>query len=205
METDVRTPDEIREVIPAPKGLVVEKELDHIDAHTRAFIALSPLVIVASADADGRCDASPRGDPPGFVRVLDEKRLLIPDRSGNNRVDTMLNLVSNPRIGLLFLVPGTNETVRVNGRATVVSDEELLAPSEMKGKTPKLGILVEVDEVFFHCARAFIRSSFWKPETWPDRSELPTLGKILRDQVTSLTYSAEELDEGLAEANRNLY
>jgi len=197
--------DEIRSVVGTPGSLVIEKELDRLDAHVQAFIAHSPLVVIASADADGRCDASPRGDPPGFVRVLDERTLLIPDRKGNRRADTMLNIAANAHVGLLFYVPGSRETVRVNGRAEVTDDDALLEPSAMQGKPPKLGIVVHVDEVFFHCARSSVRAGLWEPSRWPDASGLATLGKVLSDQVCSTELDADELDEGLEQSNRDLY
>ncbi|MGH3449294.1 MAG: MSMEG_1061 family FMN-dependent PPOX-type flavoprotein, partial [Haloechinothrix sp.] len=134
--------EELRAVIGSPSTLVLEKELDRLDAHCAAFIALSPMVIVATSDADGRCDASPRGDPPGFVKVLGSTTVLIPDRKGNRRIDTMVNLTANPRIGLLFLIPGVNETLRANGTAAITEDLELLDTCAVNGKSPKLGIIV---------------------------------------------------------------
>jgi uncharacterized protein len=189
----------------ASKAWALEaKELDHLDAHGIAFIALSPMVVVSSADREGHCDASPRGDAPGFVRVLDHTTLLLPERRGNRRVDTLENLVENPRIGLLFLVPGTNETLRVNGRVEVIDDPDLLAPSTRGNLAPDLGVLIRVEEVFFHCARALLRSEVWQPDTWPDRSELPSLGRILSDQVPSAKLDAAALDAELEQVNRNL-
>jgi PPOX class probable FMN-dependent enzyme len=201
------TEAQLREVIPAPKsdGFVRRKSLDRLEVHSRRFIALSPMLVIATASAEGRCDSSPRGDQPGFVKVLDERTLLLPDRKGNRRIDTMLNIVSNPHVGLLFVVPGTAETLRVNGRATITSDEELLALCEVDGKRPSLGILVEVEELFMHCARAFNRSRLWQTETWPDRSELATLGTIFRDQLPDLNIDAAQADAALEQANRDLY
>lgn len=195
---------ELRELIGVPSDLVVAKQLDRVDRHARAFIACSPMVIVASADANGRCDASPRGDPPGFVRVVDDTTLLLPDRKGNRRVDTIANMTSNPHIGLLFLIPGVDETLRVNGRTSITTDETLLAPCAVNGRSPALGIVVEVEELFFHCARAFLRSSVWHPARWPDHSALPSLGEILRDQ-TSARIDPGDLDADLERSNRDLY
>jgi PPOX class probable FMN-dependent enzyme len=201
------TEAELRDVIPAPKpdGFVMRKSLDHLEQHSSRFVELSPMLFIATAGADGRCDSSPRGDQPGFVKILDDRTLLLPDRKGNRRIDTMLNIVSNPHVGLLFIVPGTAETLRVNGRATITSDEELLALCEVEGKRPNLGILVEVEEVFMHCARAFNRSRLWQTETWPERSELATLGTIFRDQLPDLNIDAAEADAALEQANRDLY
>ena len=138
------------------------------------------------------------------MRVLDAHALLLPDRKGNRRVDSMRNIAANPNVGLLFLVPGTPETARVNGAATITDDAELLAPSAVKGIAPKLGIVVEVREVFLHCARAFLRAQLWAPDTWPDRGELPTLGTALRGQIGP-EIDAAALDAGLERSNRDLY
>lgn len=201
------TEAEIREVIPAPKpdGFVMRKSLDHLEQHSRRFVELSPMLFIATAGADGRCDSSPRGDQPGFVKILDDRTLLLPDRKGNRRIDTMINIVSNPHVGLLFVVPGTAETLRINGRATITSDEGLLALCEVEGKRPNLAIVVEVEEVFMHCARAFNRSRLWQTDTWPERSELATLGTIFRDQLPDLNIDAAEADAALERANRDLY
>lgn len=194
----------LRERVGPAGELVWAKELDRLDAHCAAFVALCPMVVVSSSDADGRCDASPRGDHPGFVRVVDETTLLVPERRGNRRVDTLSNVVANPHVGLLFLVPGTNETLRVNGTATVVDDPALLAGSARGDRVPELGLLVGVEQVYFHCARALLRSELWDPGTWPERSRLPTLGRILSDQLPAAGLDAEAVDAGLAEANRDL-
>jgi PPOX class probable FMN-dependent enzyme len=197
----------MREVIPAPKptSAIWRKTLDRLEEHSRRFIALSPMLYLATADADGRCDSSPRGDPPGFVKVLDERTLLVPDRKGNRRIDSMRNIASNPHIGLLFVIPGTDETLRISGRASITDDAELLALCEVEGQRPALGIVVEVEELFMHCARAFRRSRLWDPGTWPDRAELPTLGKIIADQLPDMNIDAAEADAGLEQANRDLY
>ena len=182
-DTVLRSTTEVRAQYAEPSHMSVAKEIDHLDAHCRAFIALSPLVVVASSDAEGRLDATPRGDAPGFVAVLDDKTLVIPDRRGNNRVDTMLNLVANPKIGLLFLVPGVNETLRVNGTAYVTTDPSLLTPLAADGKVPHVGVVVSAEEVFFHCGKPLIRSRLWDPAAKIERSSFPTLGKILADQI----------------------
>jgi hypothetical protein len=181
-----------------------DKQLDFIDPHARAFIACSPMVMLATSDGEGRIDVSPRGDPPGFVQVLDERTLLIPDRKGNNRVDTMRNVVATGRAGTLFLIPGREDTLRVNGRARVTSDAELLARCAVDGKEPTLGIVVEVEELYFHCARSFLRGGIWQQERWPDVSGLATLGCALRDQM-DLSTTVDEMDAWLDEAYRDLY
>ena len=163
---------------PAP--LIREKITNRLNALTRQFIERSPFVVVASGRPDGGLDVSPRGDPAGFVRILDDRTLLLPDRPGNKLADTLTNLLEDDRIALLFLIPGVNDTFRVNGRARIVDDAELLAESAVEGKTPQLGILVEVEEAYTQCPKALLRSELWNPERHIDRSELPTSGEILR-------------------------
>lgn len=199
--------ERLREILPepGPDSRVRRKELRFIDPHARNFISRSPFVVLSTSSADGRCDATPRGDAPGFVKVLDETTLIIPDRPGNRRLDSMENILSNPRAGLLFMIPGMDETLRVNGRAAITEDPALLEPLAMQGKVPLLGIIVEVEELYFHCARAFRRSRLWEPETWMDRSEMPTLGQIIADQLKLGDEAVPEIDEGLAKANKHLY
>ena len=169
-----------------------------LDRHARAFIALSPFVVIASSDAGGRGDATPRGDAPGFVAVLNDTTLLIPDRPGNRRVDTMLNVVENPGVGLLFLVPGIDETLRVNGRARFTADADLLQPLAAHDKMPVGGLLVAIDEVFFHCGKALIRSRLWDEGTKVQRSCFPSLGRIVADQIagTEVEEAERSIEEG---------
>jgi PPOX class probable FMN-dependent enzyme len=180
VEVVIRDEADLRAVVGEPAPLVVGKIADRLNHLTRQFVEKSPFVCVATARPDGGLDVSPRGDPAGFVRILDEKTLLLPDRPGNRIADTLTNLLADPRIALLFLIPGVGDTFRVNGRAAIVDDEELLAPSAVDGRTPKLGILVTVDEAYTQCAKALIRSDLWNPDTHIDRSELPSSGEILR-------------------------
>jgi hypothetical protein len=163
---------------PAP--LIREKIADRLNPLTRQFIERSPFVVVASGRPDGGLDVSPRGDPAGFVRILDERTLLLPDRPGNKLADTLTNLLADDRIALLFLIPGVNDTFRVNGRARIVDDPELLVASEVEGKVPQLGLLVQVEEAYTQCPKAFLRSELWNPERHIERSELPSQGEILR-------------------------
>ncbi|HSD03369.1 MAG TPA: pyridoxamine 5'-phosphate oxidase family protein [Gaiellales bacterium] len=172
---------DLRAVIGVPNDLVAAKVIDRLTPVTRRFVELSPFVCVATSRPDGGLDISPRGDPAGFVRILDDRTLLIPERPGNRLADTLTNLLADSRIGLLFLIPGVGDTFRVNGRATVVDDPELLAASTVGDRAPKLGLLIAVDEAFAHCPKAIIRSDLWDPERHVDRSELPTWGAILRD------------------------
>ncbi len=170
------------EIIGEPKPDVATKEMPALDSHCRYFISLCPFLCISTADASGNQDVSPRGDPPGFVRVLDDRTILIPDRKGNRRVDTMRNILENPNVGLLLMLPGVEEVVRINGKATLTEDKTLLADSAVNGSIPALGVIVKIDDVFFHCAKAVIRSKLWAPETPIQRSEFPTYGEIVRDQ-----------------------
>jgi PPOX class probable FMN-dependent enzyme len=173
----------LRERYIEPKGRAVAKQIDRLDKHCRAFLALSPFCTLASTGADGRLDCSPRGDMPGFVHVADEKTLLLPDRPGNNRLDSLSNVVENPEVGLLFMVPGFNETLRVNGTAEIVDDPDLCAAHAVDGKPARSVMRITVHEVYFHCAKAFIRSRLWDPEAHQDRKSFPSLGQILADQT----------------------
>jgi PPOX class probable FMN-dependent enzyme len=171
---------ELRGIIGGPTDLVSAKLADQLNELTRQFVEASPFVCIATASAIAGIDVSPRGDPPGFVRVLDEKTLLLPERPGNRLADTLVNLLSDPRIGLLFLIPGVGDTFRVNGTAVVTDDADLLAPSAVQGKAPRLGIVVSISEAYTQCAKALIRSDLWNPERHIDRADLPSHGEILR-------------------------
>lgn len=183
-----------------PNERARKKQLSRLDEHCRNFIAISPFVAISSAAADGGCDCSPKGDAPGFVKVVDESTLLIPDRLGNNRVDTFKNVIENPQVGLLFFVPGVNEMLRVNGRAELTTDEALLAPLAVNGRAPRSGLVVTVEEAFLHCAKALIRSDLWNPETRIDRATFPTMGRMLADQIEGL--DPEEADRYTEESIR---
>lgn len=195
----ITTENELRELVGSPAELVVSKIAPRLNDLTRQFIERSPFMCLATSAADGSCDVSPRGDPAGFVRILDERTLLIPDRPGNRIADSLRNILANPHVGLLFLIPGIGDTFRVNGRARLVTDEELLAGSEVEGKAPKLGILVEIDECYTQCSKALIRSDLWNPEHHVDRSELPSSGEILRAVREEETFDTDEYDRERAE------
>jgi PPOX class probable FMN-dependent enzyme len=180
----VTTQEELRRLYRAPKERTLRKELDHLDEHCRRFIAHSPFVVLATTNLDGTADATPRGGEPGFVTVADERTLLIPDRPGNNRLDTLSNLVATPGVGLLFLVPGMDETLRVNGTAEIRDDEELKARFT-EGRPPATVLTIHVREAFLHCGKALMRSKLWDPARHIERSELPTLGEMIRDQIGS--------------------
>jgi hypothetical protein len=192
--------ERLREAYGAPSERAVKKQLSRLDQHCRGFIALSPFLVIASSDPSGRCDASPKGDAPGFVRVIDDTTLLIPDRLGNNRVDTLGNLLARPGVGLIFFVPGVNETLRVNGRASVTMDPALLEPLAVNGKVPRSGILVAAEEIYFHCGKALIRSDLWNPEKQIPRAQFPSLGRIIADQIGGI--SVEESERYTAEGYR---
>jgi uncharacterized protein len=184
-----------------PAKLIREKIADRLNPLTRQFVERSPFVVVASGRPDGGLDVSPRGDPAGFVRILDERTLLLPDRPGNKLADTLTNLLEDDRIALLFLIPGVNDTFRVNGRARIVDDSELLAGCEVEGKAPQLGILVTVEEAYTQCPKAFLRSDLWNPERHIDRSELPSQGEILR-AIADPELDVEEYDDARNERYR---
>lgn len=169
-----------------------QKQLDHLDKHCQRFIALSPFMVMATADAQGRCDASPKGDAPGFVHVADERTLLIPDRVGNNRVDSLQNILANPRIGLLFFLPGYQETLRVNGKASVSTEAALLAATAHAGKPPKSVIVVAVEEAYMHCGKALIRSHLWDPDRHLEKGAFPSLARVLADQIAGVDVAATE-------------
>ena len=199
--TAVTSQSELRTVYREPMPRAAQKVLDHLDAHCRRFIEMSPFCVLSTTGTDGRADASPRGDPPGFVKVLDDRTLLIPDRPGNNQVDSLQNIINHPVVGLLFFVPGMNETLRVCGSAEITSDEELLAPLSVGGRAPLSGLKITVKDAFLHCGRALIRSRLWDPEVQIDRSSYPTYGQVLADQIAGTDAAAIDADED--EANRN--
>ena len=186
-----------------PLSRATDKVLGALDEHCLRIISLSPFCIVATQGPDG-ADVSPRGDPAGFVQVIDDRTLLLPDRVGNNRLDTMTNLLVNPRIGLLFLVPGMNETLRINGTARITDDERLLAPSAVNNRMPKVGIVITVEEALLHCAKALVRSALWDGSRHIDRSILPTYAQMLLEHVQGLTLEENERQSQIM-AERGLY
>jgi PPOX class probable FMN-dependent enzyme len=190
----VASDDELASLYGPPVEAVTSKVIDRLDGHCRDFIARSPFVLVGTADQEGNCDVSPKGGDPGFVRVLDEHRLAIPDAPGNRLVYSLRNVVRTGRAGLLFLIPGLEETLRVNGRACVTRDPELLDPLAGKGKPPKVAIALEVDEAFLHCAKAFKRSALWRPDEWPELDGLASSAQIWRDHM-ALDLTTQEVQE----------
>ncbi len=168
----------LRALIGVAPAIVCDKIADALNPLTRQYIERSPFMMIATSDPQGTCDLSPRGDPAGFVRILDDRTLLLPERPGNRIADTLTNIVANPHVGLLFLVPGATETFRVNGRATLTADTDLLAPTAVEGKVPKLGILVDIEQAYTQCSKAILRSDLWNPARYVAQSDLPTNGEI---------------------------
>ncbi|MEQ8266177.1 MAG: pyridoxamine 5'-phosphate oxidase family protein [Parvibaculum sp.] len=202
---ELKTEDALRTVYPEPSGGAVAKQLDFIDPHSRKFIELSPFLCIGTSRPDGLADVSPRGGEQGFVHVLDERRLAMPDRPGNNRLDTLTNIAHSPAIGLLFFVPGFEEMLRVNGTATTSVEPELMARFVVDGKQPRSVMVVEVKEVYFHCTKALKRSGLWKVEKHVPRDTMPSFGQIFRDQTKALM-PATVIDLALnQDAKKNLY
>jgi PPOX class probable FMN-dependent enzyme len=186
----ITSPEELREILGAPLPRAVDKERVTLHARDRDWLARSPFCLIATSDADGNCDVSPKGDPPGFVHVIDDTTIAVPDRPGNRRADGYLNVLSNPHAGLIFFVPGRGETLRVNGRARLVRDAPFFDEMVVNGHRPSLALVVEIEQIFFHCAKALMRSKLWKPETWePDA--LPSHARIVAD----LRYAKENVEE----------
>jgi PPOX class probable FMN-dependent enzyme len=203
-EEVIVTHQRLRELTKAPGPRVSKKVIDHIDDICRRFIAACPFVLVASRGADGLLDVSPKGDLPGFVSVLDGKTLAIPDRPGNNRLDTFENLMVNPEVALFFIIPGNGDTLRVSGKGRVVRDSALQTKLAVDGKAPHLVLVVDVDEAFMHCPKCVIRSRLWRPEDWPDRSNVPTLAEAMVAHG-ALADSIPEMQAIIDSSNARLY
>ena len=201
----VGTERELRELVGTPGEIAVAKQIAALDDHCRTFIAHSPYVLLATSDASGRCDVSPKGDAPGFVHVLDDSHVVIPDRPGNRRVDGMRNILSNPHVGLLFLVPGRQETLRVNGRGCLVRDDDVLARLAVEGKRPLLAIGVEIEEVFLHCGKATWRSRLWEPEHWPDVAAMASPGCMLFAHAQPPSMTVADMDRRFVGDKDKLY
>lgn len=189
----IESEEALRALLGDPLPIVQSKVSNRLNRLTREFVLRAPFVCLATSNRDGRCDVSPRGDPPGFVHILDDVTLLMPERPGNRLADSLRNILGNPRVGLLFIIPGIGETFRVNGRATLITDAALLAPCAVENKTPKLGILIDIEEAYTHCSKAFIRSQLWDPAQFQKRESLPSNGEILREMAGS-DFDAEAYD-----------
>ncbi|MEP5153933.1 pyridoxamine 5'-phosphate oxidase family protein [Planktotalea sp.] len=206
---EVTTEAALRDLFPPTHDLATKKVQQKLDKHAQDFITRAPFVCLGTQDAKGKADVSPRGDPIGFVKILDEHTLAIPDRPGNNRLDSLTNILSNPSVGLLFIIPGFDDTMRVNGRASLTRDPDLLEQLSVHERAPRLAIVVKVDTVFIHCAKAFRRSKLWDPEHFQDRNTVPSLMKIVLDLTDGAPVDSAEqdqLDEALeAEYQATLY
>jgi hypothetical protein len=203
-EEVITTQQRLRELSKQPSQRANSKVINFLDEICQRFIAACPFVLVASRGADGRIDLSPKGDPPGFVGVLDEKTLAIPDRPGNHRLDTFQNLLAHPEIGLLFLIPGNGDTLRVSGKGKVVRDSSLQSRMAVNGKAPNLVLVVTVEEAFLHCPKCVARSNLWVPEHWPDRSNVPTLAEAVVAHAKP-TETAAEVRAIIDDHNARLY
>jgi PPOX class probable FMN-dependent enzyme len=201
----ITTTEALRALFDPPSPLVQRKVIRRLDKHCRAIIAAAPFICLSSSSAAGRADISPRGDRPGFVQVLDERTLFIPDRPGNNRLDTMSNILEHPQIGLLFIVPGMDETLRIYGTAELTRDPALLAGAAVNGKQPVLGIRVTVEGAHLHCGKAFKRARLWDPAAQIDRKSLPSLGRMVLDQIGATDVPVETADARIEESYRKLY
>lgn len=205
----IKDEQSLRALYEETHTLAALKSKPALDSHAQDFIRRSPFLCLGTQNMDGRADVSPRGDPVGFVKIIDEHTLAIPDRPGNNRLDSLVNILANPNVGLLFIIPGYDDTLRVNGQATLVTDPELLTSMSVNGRSPKLAIVIKVGEAFLHCAKAFRRSHLWSPDHFQDRAEMPSLMKILMDQTSSIPDNADEMrkmDEGLeVEYTKTMY
>ncbi|MFE9651997.1 pyridoxamine 5'-phosphate oxidase family protein [Micromonospora sp. NPDC006431] len=180
MTVEITSPEELRELLGTPNQRALAKERTVLHARDREWLAASPFCLVATADADGSCDVSPKGDPPGFTLVLDEATIAIPERPGNRRADGYRNILANPHVGLIYLVPGRTDTLRINGRARLVRDAPYFADMVVKGHRPVLAVEVAIEQIFYHCAKAFLRSQLWQPETWqPD--VLPSRARLVKE------------------------
>ena len=195
--------DELAGLYPPAEERAWRKDVGRLDAMSRRLIAATPMVFVASTSADGRCDVTPRGGPPGFVAVLDDRHLAIPDATGNRRLDTLRNVVATGRAGLIFVIPGRPETLRVNGRACVSADPDLLDRLEPVGKPPRTAIVVEAEEVYAHCPKAFVRSALWDPATWPAKEDLPSPAEVTLAHLRQPGLTLAEVEQRQRDALRH--
>ena len=199
---EIQDNEALRSLYGDAMGVAIDKEMTSLDQHCRDFLALSPFMVLGTASAAGLADVSPKGDMPGFVQVLDDHHIMIPDRPGNNRLDSMTNILDNPEVATIFLVPGIKETLRINGRARIVTDDEVVARFEIKGKAPKTALLIEIREVFMHCAKALQRSRLWDEDYKVDRSALARYAEIIADQG-GRTRSVDEIQERIDTSARD--
>ncbi|TLS35475.1 pyridoxamine 5'-phosphate oxidase family protein [Pseudalkalibacillus caeni] len=196
----ISSEEELRDIIGNPGELAANKVISYLDKNCNDFISKSPFLVLSTSNTAGACDASPRGDSPGFVLTVDEKHLVIPERPGNRRIDSIKNILENPHVGLIFVIPGLEETLRINGKASITRDPELLSRMEVKGRSPLVAIGIEVEEAFIHCAKAFKRSGLWNHQSWLEKEKLPHIAKVLAEHASLPDYSTEKVSEGLKES-----
>lgn len=196
---EITSEDQLLELLGQPAEAVTAKISNRLNALTRPLIERAPFLCLATSDAEGNCDVSPRGDPAGFVRIIDDRTMLIPERPGNKIADSLRNIIANPHVGLLFIIPGVTDTFRVNGRAVLTTDAALLEASTLEGKTPRLGIVVSIDVAYTQCSKAFLRSDLWNPAGFVDRSSFATNGEILRAVRDDPGFDADGYDQARAE------
>lgn len=202
-ENIISSEDELRTLLGYPSELVQNKVIYHLDEHCLEFISKSPFLLMATSDNNGMCDVTPRGDSPGFVMVLNETHIVIPERPGNRKMDSLRNILSNPKVGLIFIIPGLEETLRINGHAYIIRDEGLLKQMEANGKMPIVSIGVSVEECFVHCAKAFKRSNLWNPDTWMQKDVLPNIAKMIADHTKLPGMDAEKIAKALQDSYTN--
>ncbi|MBM7662086.1 PPOX class probable FMN-dependent enzyme [Bacillus mesophilus] len=197
---------ELRSFLGEPSLLAGNKVITKLDSHCKTIIQHSPFLVISTSNSDGTCDASPRGDAPGFVYIVDEHHVIIPERPGNKRADSIHNILTNPHVGLIFMIPGMEETLRINGRAFIIRDQHWLEKMSAQHKVPHLGIVVEIEEIFMHCAKAFKRSHLWNPDSWPKRQDLPSMAEVLKDHVKKEELTVETINDTLKESySKRLY
>ena len=201
--SSIKSEEDLRALHPAPMSRATDKVLKYLDQHCRTILELSPFCVISTQGPTG-ADVSPRGDPPGFIRPLDDQTILLPDRVGNNRLDAFVNILSNPQVGLLEIVPGMGETLRINGKALITDDARLLEQSAVDGRAPKVGLVIKIEEAFLHCPKAFVRSQLWNPDRHIDRKILPTYPKMLLDHVNGLTEEENDRQSKIMD-ERGLY
>ncbi|MEF7440241.1 pyridoxamine 5'-phosphate oxidase family protein [Paenibacillus lautus] len=199
----VSSEEELRNLFGDSNHVVKHKTIHRLDHHCKDFISKSPLLFMATSDASGSCDVSPRGDAAGFVHVIEESCLVIPERPGNRRFDSLRNILSNPKVGIVFVIPGLKETLRINGSAALVRDEEILDRLSVQGKRPWLGIAVSVEECYMHCAKAFMRSQAWDPDSWIPSEQLPNPSRIIADHVNQDHVTEEIVARGMQDSYTN--
>ncbi|WP_226579677.1 pyridoxamine 5'-phosphate oxidase family protein [Halobacillus litoralis] len=199
----VKDEEELRKIIGHPSELVNNKVINDLDQNCVTFIQQSPFLTLATSDQNGCTDVSPRGDYPGFVHVLDQNHIIIPERPGNKRLDSLTNILTNSGVGIIFFIPGMGETLRINGNASIVTDEELLEPMSFRGNMPLVGIVVEVKECFIHCAKALKRSKLWEPSSWKRKEELPSAAKMIAEHAGLPNLNEEQVEKRLQKSYKD--